>query len=390
VAYVIQNLNFGGMERVLHGLASELPRQGFEVHVVVLEYYGHFAEGLEDRVTMHQVPTMSRLSLLHPRTLARTLRGIAPDIVHTHAGLWLKGVRAARLAGVRATVHTEHGRPDPVPLADRVIDNVASRQTDVILAVSEALAGVLRRQVVHDPSCVRVITNGVDTRRIFPSPDPGTLRRAFDLPVDTPIIGSIGRLEPVKNYRLALRALARVEPVADGGPAPMLVLVGDGSERADLEAMARELGLASRVRFLGWRTDAERIYGAFDLFTLPSRSEGTSISLLEAMSAGVCPVVTDVGGNRAVLGGDLDSLLVPDDDDAALAATWQALLDDAGRRGTMGGRARARVENTFSLDRMIDMHAALYEELTQRPDLRSHEPRHDAPGVSGGSSTDSR
>jgi glycosyltransferase involved in cell wall biosynthesis len=366
VAYVIQNLNFGGMERVLHGLASELPQHGFEVHVVVLEYYGHFAEGLEDRVTFHRVPPMSRLSLLHPKALATTLRMIAPDIVHTHAGVWLKGARAARLAGVRAIMHTEHGRPDPVPLADRLIDNVASRQTDMIVSVSEALAEVLRRQVVHDPSRVRVVTNGVDTRRILPASDRDSLRQALGLPAGTPIIGSIGRLEPIKNYRLALRALVRVGPLVDGGPLPMLVLVGDGSEREELEALARELDITSRVRFLGWRTDAERIYGAFDVFTLTSRNEGTSISLLEAMSAGVCPIVTDVGGNRAVVGEELRDLLVPNEGTVALAAHWWRYLASDALRKRMGELARVRVEQVYSVGRMVRQHADLYRELSHR------------------------
>jgi len=387
---VIQNLNFGGMERVLHGLASELPQRGFEIHLVVLEFYGHFADGLEDRVTMHQAPAMSRFSLLHPRTLARTIRGIAPDIVHTHAGVWLKGARAARLAGVRVIVHTEHGRPDPVPLIDRLIDNVASRQTDAVLAVSEQLATILRRQVVHNPSRVRVLTNGVDTRKILPAPDASALRRALHLPVDAPIIGSIGRLEPIKNYRLALGALARVRPTIPGGAEPLLVLVGDGTQRTDLEALAQQLGIEHRVKFLGWRTDADRLYGAFDLFTLTSRSEGTSISLLEAMSAGLCPVVTDVGGNRAVLGTGLAALLVPDGDEAALAEAWQAHLDDPQRRRQMGAQARARVESAFSLERMIDQHAALYEELVHPQATHGGSLTDEPPARPVGASTPSR
>ena len=367
VAYVIQNLNFGGMERVLHSLARNLPRQEFEVHLVVLEYLGHFADGLEDRVVLHKVPPMSQLSLLHPRRLASTLRAIGPDIVHTHAGVWLKGARASRLAGVPSTVHTEHGRPDPVPLADRLLDNLASRYTDIVVAVSEALAGVLRTQVVHDPSRVRVITNGVDTERIRPTMDRAALRRTLGISEETPVIGSIGRLEPIKNYGLALRALRELGEGGPGGPAPLLILVGDGSERSHLEAQAAELGVAPRVRFLGWRTDADSICGAFDLFTLPSRSEGTSISLLEAMSAGVCPVVTDVGGNRAVLGPALATLLVPDDDDVALASTWRRLLGDRALRGSLAAQARLRAQQDYSVERMVAQHASLYRELVRRP-----------------------
>ncbi len=366
VAHVIQNLNYGGMERVLHNLARHLPSRGFEVHVVVLQYLGRFAEGLEGLATFHQVPPMSRFSLLYPRELIAVLRGIGPDLVHSHAGVWLKSSRAARAAGVPVVVHTEHGRPDPVPLADRLIDNRASRLTDAVIAVSDALARVLRLQVVHDPSRIRVIPNGVDTDRLRPSADRRALREALGIPPEAVVLGSVGRLEPVKNFGLALRALARLAEPAGGGP-PWLVLAGDGSERAPLEELARSLGVSSRVKFLGWRDDAERIYGALDVFTLTSRSEGTSVSLLEAMSSGVCPIVTDVGGNRAVLGPGLEGLLVADNDEAALVAAWNRALAEPGFRSESGARARERVQNTFSLERMVDTHAELYHELLRRP-----------------------
>lgn len=366
VAHVIQNLNYGGMERVLHLLARGLTQRGFEVHIVVLQYYGQFAEGLEDSAMMHLAPPMSRLSLFRPRQLAGVLRAIAPDIAHSHTGVWLKGVRASRMAGVPAIVHTEHGRPDPVPLSDRLIDNLASRHTDVILAVSEALAEVLRSQVVHDSLRIRVITNGVDTERVKPLSDPSALRQQLGIPGGARVIGIVGRLEPIKNFQLAIKAFALLGPGRDDEPAPLLVIIGDGSERARLEALAADAGVAARVKFLGWRADAELLYGAFDLFTLPSRSEGTSISLLEAMSTGVCPVVTDVGGNGAVLGPTLAALMVPDDDADALAAAWARLLADRELRETLGARARIRVEQAFSIERMVEEHVRLYCELAER------------------------
>jgi glycosyltransferase involved in cell wall biosynthesis len=307
------------MEQVLHNLAQRLPSRGFEVHVVVLQYVGHFGSGLEGKATIHQVPPMGRWSMLQPGPLIDTLRSIAPDVAHSHSGVWFKGARAARAAGVRAVVHTDHGRPDPVPLADRLIDNVASRWTDRVIAVSAPLADVLRGQVVHDASALRVITNGVNVERLQPPADRGALRRSLDLPENALIIGSVGRLEPVKNYRLAIRAFAKLQAAGVQGGGPLLVLAGDGSERPGLEALAQELRVADRVKFLGWRNDAERLYGAFDVFTLSSLSEGTSISLLESMSCGVCPAVTDVGGNAAAIGPDLSSVMVPSDDADRLA-----------------------------------------------------------------------
>jgi glycosyltransferase involved in cell wall biosynthesis len=372
VAFVIPGLHYGGMERILHDLARALDARGFEVHIVVVEGFGRFAEGLAEVASLHRAPAMSRLSLIYPGDLASILRKIAPDVVHSHAGVWFKSARAARMAGVKVIVHTEHGRRVPDLWSDRLIDNLASRTTDSIVAVSEALAKVIRKRVVHDPSRVRVIINGVDVDRLRPSADVPALRRSLNLPVGTPIIGSVGRLESVKNYRLALTAFANLGDDLGGGPAPMLVLVGDGSERGMLEELARSLGVAARVKFLGFRDEVERLFGAFDLYTLTSRSEGTSVSLLEGMSCGVCPVVTDVGGNRAVLGPDLASLLVPDNDAAVLTGLWRRLLLDPDLRQEMGQRARARVAAEFSLDRMVANHVQLYAELLEpRPRMRT-------------------
>ena len=364
VAYLIPGLHYGGMERILHDLTKALPPRGFEVHVVVVAgFFGRFADGLGEVADLHQLPAMSKLSLIYPGQLIKVLRKIAPDVVHSHAGVWFKASRAARLAGVPVVIHTEHGRRVPERVTDRLLDNLASRSTDLVIAVSEALAEVLRRRVVHDPRRLRVITNGVDVDRLRPPLDASALRRDLDIPEGTPVIGSVGRLEPVKNYRMALRAFARIGEL-DCGPPPLLVLVGDGGERSMLEELARTLGIAGRVRFLGFRDEVERLYGAFDFFTLTSRSEGTSISLLEAMSTGLCPVVTDVGGNRGVLGPDLASLLVPSDDDAALAAAWRRHLLDAELRRDMGRRARARVQSEFSLERMVQNHIEIYRQLT--------------------------
>ena len=149
----------------------------------------------------------------------------------------------------------------------------------------------------------------------------------------------------------------------EGRPPAFLLLAGDGSQRRELEELAERCGLASRVKFLGWCDEVERVYGAFDLFTLTSRSEGTSVSLLEAMSSGLCPVVTDVGGNRAVLGPELSALLVPPEDEVSLAETWKRYLVDPELRGVMGRRARERVERAFSLDQMVEQHLSLYRSL---------------------------
>src|SRR5665213_2091349 len=145
-------------------------------------------------------------------------------------------------------------------------------------------------------------------------------------------------------------------------PRARLVLVGDASERQSLERTASDLGVSGAIRFMGWRSDIERIQRAFTIFSMSSHSEGTSVSLLEAMSAGLCPVVTDVGGNAAVLGPELKHRLVPPEDPVALARALSDALRDASARTRDASVARARVLHHFSLDSMVHRYETLYTE----------------------------
>jgi len=370
VLHVIQNLNYGGMERLFADLVRLLDRDRFESHVLVLGYFGHFAEGLEQFASLHPPPRLSRWSLVHPGALADQIRAIAPDVVHSHAGVWYKAARASRMAGVPRIVHTEHGRERPDPWLARRIGRLASGYTDVVVAVSDALAEQLRRTVVRYPDRVQTILNGVDTDEHAPRADDGTVRTELGIPSGTPIIGSVGRLEPIKGYDLMVEAFARLcgeEPQPAG---PVLVIAGDGSERPRLVARVQELGLDGRVFLLGWRRDLASLYQAFDLFVMTSRSEGTSVSLLEAMSSGLCPVVTAVGGNAAVLGAELQHRLVEGLDPETIAAGWRDALAGEGARTRDGARARVRVETRFSLRSMTRAYEDLYSSVRKVPSPR--------------------
>jgi glycosyltransferase involved in cell wall biosynthesis len=363
VLHMVQNLNYGGMERVIADLLRRLDPGQFEPHLMVLQYLGRFAEGLGEFAALHEGPRLSRWSMVFPGRLAERIRAIAPDVVHTHSGVWYKGALAGRAAGVRRVVHTEHGRKSPDPWSDRWIDRRASRRTDAVVAVSPALGGHLTTRVVV-PSCrVVVIPNGIDVERFCVRPRDGAVRAELGLDPETPVIGSIGRLEPIKGYDVMVRALARVRSHWRGPRPPVLVVAGDGSERRALDALVRELGLQGAAFLLGWRDDPTALLASFTLFTMSSHSEGTSVSLLEAMSSGLCPVVTDVGGNRAVLGEALAHRLVPPRDPAALAEAWLDTLRDDGRRRVDGAGARERVVGHYGVETMVAAYQRLYEEL---------------------------
>ena len=365
--HVIQNLNYGGMERLLADLVLHSDSERFENHVLVLQYLGRFAEGLADRATLHTAPPLPSWTMLWPGPLARQIRAIAPAVVHSHSGVWYKAARASRIAGVPRVVHTEHGRRSPDPWIHRTIDRRAAALTDVVVAVSDVLARQLETTVVRGKAEIRVIRNGVDTGRFHPLDDTGRIRGELGVPADTPIVGSIGRLEPIKGYDVMVEAFADLARGAAPGDSAHLVVAGDGSERAALVRRANELGLAGRVHFLGWRDDVHDLLSAFTLFTMSSRSEGTSVSLLEAMSSGLCPVVTRVGGNEAVLGAGLGHRLVDSGRPTALARAWRDALDNPERRRADAVAARRRVEAAFGLGAMVRSYEALYRGETPTP-----------------------
>ncbi len=358
VLHVIQNLNYGGMERVLTDTVSRIDRERFDPHVLVLQYPGRFSRELEGVATLHTAVALPRWSLLWPKRLAAQIREIGPDVVHTHSGVWYKASAAARWAGVRRIVHTEHGRRWPEPLQDRIIDRVAAGRTDAIVTVSDTLVERLARLTRDRGRRIHVIPNGICTDRFRPRQGGKELRSGLGISAAGFLIGSVGRLEPVKGYDVMIRALAILH--RSGFPETAVALIGDGSERSRLDALARSEGVADRVHFLGWRDDVAELYPEFDLFTLSSHSEGTSISLLEAMSCGVCPVVTDVGGNARVVGDSLSHRLVPPADPGTLAAGWSGALAAASARERDAAAARSRVLDAFGIERMAGAYARLY------------------------------
>ena len=272
------------------------------------------------------------------RALARRLKAVgARSVVAHHLGPLIYGGAAARLAGIDgALVYVEHDAWHYERSRDRFIIRLCNwLLRPRFAAVSEALAQNLANILpgVH----VDVIPPGIDTERFVPAGRNQACARLGFSP-EWKIVGTAGRLVPVKGQRLIIEAIRSL-------PADVhAVLVGDGPEREGLAGRARELGVADRVHLLGHRDDLERILPAFDVFCLSSHAEGLPRSVMEAQSCDVPVVATDVGSLRDAVCPETGTL-VPPGDWQALATTLAAVL----ARPRKAGASRMFIEDRFSL-----------------------------------------
>lgn len=361
VEMVVPSLIAAGMEQVVATLVRALARRGHQVGVTCTLQVGTVGTLLQAAGhPVRVVPAPGLLTNLWPSALTRHLIGVRPDVVHVHSGVWLKAARAAWLADRIPLVHTVHGLLDHEPWHERPLKKIAARYTTALVAVSEALRRDLMERIGISHPKPRVILNGVDTQRFTPGCPSAGLRRQLGLDETCLLVGHVGRLAPVKNHEMLLRAFAEVSRQI---AAAHLVLVGDGELRAAIGERVTALGLQQRVHLVGERQDLPNVYRDLDVFVLPSHAEGTSISLLEAMSSGVACVATAVGGSPAVLADGAAGRLVPAGNTVALAQALRSLLESREEREELARRARERAARQYGERVMTDAYEGLYREI---------------------------
>jgi glycosyltransferase involved in cell wall biosynthesis len=225
------------------------------------------------------------------------------------------------------------------------------------------LAARMAASTGFDAARILTIQNGVDFSRFAPDlREPA--RGELGLTPEALAIGTAGRLVPVKDQANLVEALALLR---DRGVGFTAFIAGDGPLRRELEAQIAARGLTASVQLLGQRKDIERIFAALDVFVLPSKSEGMSNTILEAMASGAPIVATNVGGAEELVEEGRTGVLVPKEDSEALSGALAAMAADPVRRREMGRAARAKAEREFSLERMLRDYDSLYVELATTP-----------------------
>ncbi len=354
IQHVLLSLQPGGLENGVVNIVNGLDPARFRSSVCCLREAGQFAERIQaPGAQIHEVGLRGGLSARAVFKMAQHFARTQTDIVHTrNAEAFFYGMAAAKLAGVKGLIHSEHGRVfDDRPIRF-TLQRVLSNHASAIFAVSNKLKQDLIHHIRIPGEKIEVLYNGVDLSR-FDMRDQAAARALLGISAGQFVIGSVGRLVPVKNYALLMRAVARLDGVH-------LVLVGDGPERASLERLKRDLKLEGRVTLPGHRSDIAELIGGFDVFALTSLNEGMSNTLLEAMAGGVAVVASDVGGNREIVRNGIDGMLFDSDDESALVGIFETLVRDRATKEKFGAAARRRVMDTFDLRGMLERYSALY------------------------------
>jgi glycosyltransferase involved in cell wall biosynthesis len=363
----------GGIQTQTLSLARELAARGEEVHVVTRPAEGHPAVAEEDGVTVHRagLPRASgpAATLAYVGLAARVVSALAGRlaVVHAHQLLSPASValvtRAVRGVPFVVTAHASGTIGDVAQLVHQGTLGTArlvalARLASAFVAVSGPIRDELLAAGVP-ANRIRRIPNGVDATRFAPAPPEAraAARAALGLG-GGPVAVYTGRLSPEKGADVLLDAWAR-RPGPDGAT---LCVVGDGPERAALEAQARRLGVAGSIRFAGSCADVSPWLRAADAFVLPSRTEGLSLALLEAMASGLAVVATDVGAAREATGPG-GALVVPPERPEALAEALGAVLSDRERALALGRAARARAVARYGIAAVADRHLELYREV---------------------------
>lgn len=369
VAHLLYRLDVGGLENILVELIRGLPDDAFRHAVICLaDYDPAFRRRLPPGVpvyALHKPPGRGPGIYLR---LGRLLRRLRPDLLHSCNLAALEGQPVAALCGVPARIHAEHGW-DMGDLHGtrrkyRWLRRALSPWVHRHVTVSAHLAAYLTERVGIPASRVEHIYNGVDVHRFAAPAAQGAGEGESPF-----VIGTVGRLTPVKDQATLVAAFQRLRDLApDRFPQARLVILGDGPKRAELQAALDGAGLAGQAWLPGSRADVDEQLQRLDLFVLPSLAEGIPVTVLEAMAAGVPVVATRVGGIPELVDDGVTGTLVPPGDTEALAKALRGYLEAPERGRREGAAGRERVVAHFSRERMVADYGGLYRTLLARVD----------------------
>lgn len=367
ITHVVENLNRGGLERMVLDLVALQCGQGHQVQVICVFEEGSLAGELATLGVPLAVCRKRRgLDLRALARLRRAVRNHGTEILHTHNAVsHYQTVLATVGLNLRRVLNTQHGMTRRgMGVGKRTLRRdwlyrIALAGTDVVVTVCDAARRDAQSRGLAPPARSTVVPNGIRIESFQPASAAmrASLRQALGLADGVRVVGTVGRLNWVKDQRGLITAFARVHA---GDPATALVLVGKGELLASLQGRARDEGVADAVHFLGDRSDVRELLQGMDIFVLSSISEGYSMALLEAAASGLPIIATDVGGNGEIVRDGETGRLVPACDPEAMASAIGELLADPAAAERLGQAAFDWVHVHGSLQTMASRYASIY------------------------------
>ncbi len=369
VCHIIYRLAVGGLENGLVNLINNLPDDAYRHAIVCVTAATDFRDRIRRRdVEIHEIRKRRGKDLSAYGRMWRVLRQLRPRLVHTRNLPCLDMIVPAWLAGVRKFVHSEHGLDlleiDGKNAKYNRLRRLSRTVVNRYVAVSDDLTTWLRDEIGVPSSRLETIYNSVDIDRFSRDmPARPILPEGF-APSHSIVVGTVGRLDPLKNQLALVEAFVRVLTLDPHLRQRLrLVIVGEGEQRGAIEAAIAKARISDLVWLPGSRNDTAEIYKALDIFVLPSLREGISNTLIEAMASGLPVIATRVGGNPEVVRDGGTGQLVPPQGSAALAAALQNYIEDPGLRRAHAAAGRERVCQRYNLTTMLKKYDSVYRSL---------------------------
>jgi sugar transferase (PEP-CTERM/EpsH1 system associated) len=355
ILHVIESLEIGGAEMFVINLVNQMPKE-YEQSICCIKKIGPLENRLSRDIRVFCLNKKEGNSLSVPFRLAKIIRHGGYDVVHSHNwGVLIESLVGGRLGGARCIIHTAHGIMEHYSKNKikkhlrKIAERVMAFFLDKLVTVSDQLRGQIISDLSISSKKIMTVYNGVicrdDSKHIIKNNNMVTLV-------------SVGRMVPVKNYQMLIKAFKIAEEKCS---IPIrLIFVGDGPERKRLEQIKDDMKLGEKVIFYGYRDDTEKIMCESDIFVNSSFYEGISIAILEAMKESIPVIATSVGGNKEIIEDNFSGLLVPNNDAEKFSKAIVELVNDFEKRKRIGQNSKVIVSNRFNLNKTLDDYARLY------------------------------
>ena len=330
ICHVTYDMRIGGTEQVILNLILGTKDQ-YKHQVLCIESpLGPFAKKLiDEEISIHGLTRKPGFDIQLLHQIRRYVIAEGIDILHCHQYTpWSYGVLAC--IGLKTKViFTEHGRfyPDSISFKRKIINPLLSLVTAKITAISDATKKALITYENLSEEKIEVIYNGIEKIKFQDRETEklDSLKEKLNLNSNDFILGTIARFDPIKNHEMMIRAIAELN---SEGLSCTLILVGDGENKQQLEYLVEQLNISEKVVMTGYQPNPKYYFKLFDVFLLTSFSEGTSMTLLEAMSLGLPTIVTDVGGNPEIITHNKNGFVIPSNNTASLKMAIRSLHDN--------------------------------------------------------------